>query len=228
MGGFVEQYQVALDPTVLLAYNLPVSRVIEAIRRSNNDVGGRVIELVGTEYMERGRGYIASLDDLRAVTVGSGPGGTPILLRDVANISRGPDMRRGLAEFNGTGEAVGGIVVMRYGENALAVIDRIKARIDEVRDSLHAHLGVYPRHQPRPGAPYCETNDRAKQQQLCGESSPSNGITSFVIGNGYEHQYHRQYNDVVGSRLDFQYLSHRPGDPMISDDFPQYHGVGGC
>ena len=136
VGGYVEQYQVSLDPTVLLAYNLPVSRVIEAIRRSNNDVGGRVIELAGTEYMVRGRGYIGSLDDLRAVTVGVGPGGTPILLRDVASISRGPDMRRGLAEFNGTGEAVGGIVVMRYGENALAVIDRIKARIEEVRDSL--------------------------------------------------------------------------------------------
>jgi len=136
VGGYVEQYQVALDPTVLLAYNLPVSRVIEAIRRSNNDVGGRVIELAGTEYMVRGRGYIGSLDDLRAVTLGVGPGGTPILLRDVASISRGPDMRRGLAEFNGTGEAVGGIVVMRYGENALAVINRIKARIAEVSDSL--------------------------------------------------------------------------------------------
>ncbi len=136
VGGYVEQYQVALDPTVLLAYKLPVSRVIEAIRRSNNDVGGRVIELAGTEYMVRGRGYIGSLDDLRSVTVGAGPGGTPIQLRDVASISRGPDMRRGLAEYNGTGEAVGGIVVMRYGENALAVIDRIKARIDEVRDSL--------------------------------------------------------------------------------------------
>jgi Cu(I)/Ag(I) efflux system membrane protein CusA/SilA len=136
VGGYVEQYQVALDPTVLLAYSLPVSRVIEAIRSSNNDVGGRVIELAGTEYMVRGRGYIGSLDDLRNVTLGAGPDGTPILLRDVGSVSRGPDMRRGLAEYNGTGEAVGGIVVMRYGENALAVIDRVKTRIDEVRDSL--------------------------------------------------------------------------------------------
>jgi len=136
VGGFVSQYQVTVDPNKLLAYNLPVSHVIEAIRASNNDVGGRIVELAGTEYMVRGRGYIESLDDLRDVTLGVGATGTPILLRDIASVGRGPDIRRGLAELNGEGEVVGGIVVMRYGENALDVIERVKQRIEEVRPSL--------------------------------------------------------------------------------------------
>ena len=136
IGGYVRQYQVELDPNKLLAYNLPVSRVIHAIRAANNDVGGRVVELAGTEYMVRGRGYIQNLDDIRAVTVGADATGTPILLRDVANVTRGPDIRRGLAELNGEGETVGGIVVMRYGENALRVIDRVKAKIAEVQQAL--------------------------------------------------------------------------------------------
>ncbi len=136
VGGYVQQYQVTLDPTVLAAYQLPVSRVIQSIRRSNNDVGGRVIELAGIEYMVRGRGYIKGVEDLRDVTVGTDNQGTPILLRDIATIGRGPDIRRGLAELNGEGETVGGIVIMRYGENALGVIERIKAKIEEVQDAL--------------------------------------------------------------------------------------------
>ena len=136
LGGFVSQYQVTVDPNTLLAYDLPISHVIMAIRNSNNDVGGRIAEMAGTEYMVRGRGYIKSLDDLRDVTLGVGPGGTPILVRDVASVGRGPDIRRGLAELNGEGEVVGGIVVMRYGENALAVIERIKEKIEEIRPAL--------------------------------------------------------------------------------------------
>ncbi len=136
LGGFVRQYQVTVDPNTLLAYNLPISNVITAIQRSNNDVGGRIAEFSGIEYMVRGRGYIKDLDDLRSVTLGTGPSGTPILLRDVASVGRGPDIRRGLAELDGEGEVVGGIVVMRYGENALAVIERIKEKIEEIRPAL--------------------------------------------------------------------------------------------
>ena len=136
VGGFVRQYQVTVDPNTLLAYNLPISHVIMAVRSSNNDVGGRVTELAGTEYMVRGRGYIKGLEDLRNVSLGTGAGGTPVMLRDVASVGRGPDIRRGLVELDGEGEVVGGIVVMRYGENALAVIERVKAKIEEIRPAL--------------------------------------------------------------------------------------------
>lgn len=136
VGGFVQQYQVTLDPDKLLAYDLPVAQIIKSIRSSNNDVGGRVIELAGTEYMVRGRGYIQGVEDIRQVAVGSDKNGTPILVRDVANTGRGPDLRRGVAELNGDGETVGGIVVIRYGENALAVIERIKEKIEEVQEAL--------------------------------------------------------------------------------------------
>ena len=142
LGGFVSQYQVTVEPNTLLAYNLPISHIIMAIQNSNNDVGGRIAEFSGTEYMVRGRGYIKNLDDLRDVTLGVGASGTPILLRDVASVGRGPDIRRGLAELNGEGEVVGGIVVMRYGENALAVIDGIKAKIDEIRPALPAGVEI--------------------------------------------------------------------------------------
>ena len=135
IGGFVKQYQVTLDPNVLSAYRLSVSKVIQAIRMSNNDVGGRVVEFAGIEYMVRGRGYIKNTQDLEKIAVGS-HNGTPILLRDVAKVQVGPDMRRGLAELDGRGEVVGGIVVMRYGENALRVIQRIKEKIGEIASAL--------------------------------------------------------------------------------------------
>ena len=136
VGGFVKQYQVNLDPDKLLAYNIPVSQVIHAIRRSNNDVGGRVIELATTEYFVRGRGYIKSVEDIETIPVGTDGRGTPIFVRDLGYVQLGPDMRRGLAELNGQGETVGGIVVMRYGENALDVIDRVKQKLAEVEASL--------------------------------------------------------------------------------------------
>ena len=136
VGGHVKQYQVDIDPNRLLAYNMPIDRIIRAVRQSNNDVGGRVIEIAGTEHMVRGRGYVRSVEDLELVPLGASGDGTPIFLRDVAHVHIGPDMRRGLAELDGQGEVVGGIVVMRYGENALKVIKRIKERLREIEPSL--------------------------------------------------------------------------------------------
>lgn len=136
VGGYVKQYQVNVDPNRLLAYNMPIDRIIRTIRESNNDVGGRVIEIAGTEHMLRGRGYIRSVDDLEKIPLGINEDGTPIFLRDVAQVQIGPDMRRGLAELDGKGEVVGGIVVMRYGENALTVINRVKERLKEIEPSL--------------------------------------------------------------------------------------------
>ncbi len=136
IGGFVRQYQVNLDPTKVLAYKLSLPDVIERIRMSNLDVGGRVVEFSGLEYMIRGRGYIKSVDDVDQIAVGVGASGTPILLRDVASVGLGPDMRRGLAELDGEGEVVGGIVVMRFGEDAPKVIDRIKTKLEEIAPSL--------------------------------------------------------------------------------------------
>src|SRR4249920_1891635 len=115
LGGFVRQYQVNLDPNRLSAYRLPVKSVVDAIRMSNNDVGGRSVELSGAEYMVRGRGYIKSIKDIEMIAVG-GDRGTPILVRDIGEVALGPDMRRGVAELNGEGEIVSGVVVMRYGE----------------------------------------------------------------------------------------------------------------
>ena len=136
-GGFEKQYQVEVDPDRLLAYNIPITRIVSAIRSANNDVGGRELERNGTTYLVRGRGYIKSVDDLRLVVVGADARGTPVLLRDVArNIALGPEMRRGAADFNGEGETAGGIVVVRFGQNVLQVIDRLKAKIESVRPSL--------------------------------------------------------------------------------------------
>lgn len=137
IGGFERQYQVEIDPDRLLAYGVPISRVVAAIRSANNDVGGRELEQNGTTYLVRGKGYIQSLEDLRLVVVGADARGTPILLRDVArNIAFGPEMRRGASDFNGEGETTGGIVVVRFGQNVLQVIDRIKAKLEEIGPSL--------------------------------------------------------------------------------------------
>ncbi|HEX2225899.1 MAG TPA: CusA/CzcA family heavy metal efflux RND transporter, partial [Candidatus Binatia bacterium] len=135
LGGFVRQYQVNLDPNKLAAYRLPVKSVVDAIRMSNNDVGGRSLELSGAEYMVRGRGYIRSAKDIEMIGVG-GDRGTPVLVRDIASVTIGPDMRRGIAELDGKGEVVGGVVVMRHGENALNLIDGVKQKIKEIEPSL--------------------------------------------------------------------------------------------
>jgi Cu(I)/Ag(I) efflux system membrane protein CusA/SilA len=137
IGGFVKQYQVTVDPNKLLAFNLPLSEVEMAIKRSNNDVGGEVLELGEKEFMVRGLGYIRSVEDVQAIAVGvDKKTGTPVHMRDVADVALGPLMRRGLTEANGEGEVVTGIVVMRYGQNALKVIDGVKVKLAELRQGL--------------------------------------------------------------------------------------------
>jgi len=136
VGGYQKQYQVEVDPEKLHAYQLTIGDVTKAIRQSNNDVGGRVIELTGREYFVRGRGYIKDLDDIRNISLGTTPTGTPILVSNVARVEYGPDIRRGLGELNGEGEAVGGIVIMRFGENALDVIGRVKQKIAQLEPSF--------------------------------------------------------------------------------------------
>ena len=135
LGGFVRQYQVNIDPNRLAAYRLSPKTIVEAIRMSNNEVGGRSIELSGAEYMIRGRGYIRSTKDIETIAV-AGERGTPVLIRDIGSVTLGPDMRRGIAELNGQGEVVSGIVVMRHGENALNLIERVKQKITEIEPSL--------------------------------------------------------------------------------------------
>ncbi|HEU5181121.1 MAG TPA: CusA/CzcA family heavy metal efflux RND transporter [Candidatus Polarisedimenticolia bacterium] len=138
IGGFQKQYQINVNPDSLVALRIPLTRVLEAIRQGNNDVGGRVVEFAGAEYMVRGRGYARSIADLEAIVVGDDGKGTPVLVRDVARVTIGPDIRRGVVDLDGLGDTVGGIVVMRYGENALNVIHRVKEKIDSVRSSLPA------------------------------------------------------------------------------------------
>ncbi|MEK7330580.1 MAG: efflux RND transporter permease subunit, partial [Candidatus Eisenbacteria bacterium] len=137
IGGYQRQYQVEVDPARLHAYGLSLANVTSAIRRSNADVGGRVIEMSGREYFVRGRGYVKSLDDLRQIALGADRRtGTPIRVADVGKVSFGPDIRRGVSELDGEGEAVGGTVVMRYGENALHVIERVKEKLKELYPSF--------------------------------------------------------------------------------------------
>ena len=137
IGGYVKQYQVNLDPVKLASYNIPLQKVKTAIQRSNNDVGGRLLEMSEMEFMVRSLGYIKSKEDLEKVAIGvSSNSGSPIYLKDVATVDIGPELRRGLADWNGEGETVGGIIIIRYGENALAVIDRVKERLKELKKSL--------------------------------------------------------------------------------------------
>jgi len=137
IGGFVRQYQVNLDPNRLLAYRLPINTVVEAVRKSNNEVGARLLEMSGREYMVRGLGYIKSLQDLQNVVVAANPQtGTPVLVRDLGTVTLGPDLRRGIAELDGKGEVVGGVVIMRFGENAEKVIQRVKEKLQEIEPGL--------------------------------------------------------------------------------------------
>ncbi|RMD84888.1 MAG: efflux RND transporter permease subunit [Candidatus Dadabacteria bacterium] len=143
VGGYVKQYQVTVDPEKLRAYDIPLSKVVRAVRRSNNEVGGRVLEMSETEYILRVKGYIHSPRELEQTAVGSRPDGTPILLSDIATVAVGPDMRRGIAEWNGQGEAVGGIVVVRYGANALDVIRRVKKKLAELKKGLPDDVEIH-------------------------------------------------------------------------------------
>ena len=144
LGGFVRQYQVNVDPVKLQTYRIPIGRVVDAVRSGNNDVGGRLVELSGAEYMVRGRGYAQSPADIGNIVVNAPEQGIPVRVRDVGEVVLGPDIRRGISDLNGTGEAVSGIVVMRQGENALAVIDRVKAKLKEIAPGLPAGVKVVP------------------------------------------------------------------------------------
>ena len=135
IGGFVKQYQVKLDPNRLLALKVPLETVIDKIRDSNGEVGGRVLEMSGADYMIRGLGYVHSVSDLEQISVATN-NGTPVLIRDLGVVSLGPDLREGAAEWNGDGETVGGIVVMRYGQNALTVIDGVKQKLAQIQKTL--------------------------------------------------------------------------------------------
>jgi Cu(I)/Ag(I) efflux system membrane protein CusA/SilA len=136
IGGYVKQYQVEVDPNRLLAYNISLSKVRQALQRSNADVGGRLVEMGETEFMVRGLGYIQSIEDIENTPVGVDENGTPILIRNLGHVHLGPELRRGLVEWNGEGETVGGIVVMRYGENALATIEGVKQKLAELESGL--------------------------------------------------------------------------------------------
>ena len=144
VGGFVKQYQIEVDPTTLAAYRLPIKTIIEAVRNSNAEVSGRVLEMAGTEYIIRGKGYLRSIDDIELIPVGTDGRGTPILIRDIAHVHIGPDQRRGVAELDGKGQTVGGIVIMRAGENALAVIERIKTKLAEITPALPKGIHIVP------------------------------------------------------------------------------------
>ncbi len=144
VGGYVKQYQVEVDPNALLRYNIPLNTVKMAIKRSNNDVGGRLIEMAETEYMVRSRGYIQSVEDMNNIPVGVALNGTPIRLKDIARIQIGPELRRGLVDLNGEGEVVGGVIIMRYGENALATIQAVREKINELKKGLPADVEIVP------------------------------------------------------------------------------------
>ncbi len=144
IGGYVKQYQVEVDPNKLIAYNIPLHKIIHAIQRSNNDVGGSLLEMSETEFMVRGLGYIKSIEDIEKIPVGIRSGGTPILVRDVARVHLGPELRRGLVELNGEGEVAAGIVVMRFGGNALEVINGVKRKLEDLKAGLPEGVEIIP------------------------------------------------------------------------------------
>ncbi len=144
IGGFVKQYQVEVDPTKLIAYNIPLGKIKHAIMRSNNDVGGKLVEMAETEFMVRGLGYIKNIEDIKNIAVGVGPGGTPITIREIADVHIGPELRRGIVELDGEGEVAGGVVIMRYGENALTVIENVKKKLETLKRGLPEGVEIVP------------------------------------------------------------------------------------
>jgi Cu(I)/Ag(I) efflux system membrane protein CusA/SilA len=169
IGGMVKQYQVVLDPDKLRAYDLPLSKVRNAILRGNQEVGGSVIELAEAEYMVRATGYIDALEDLRHIPLGINERGTPILLKDVARVRLGPQLRRGIAELDGEGEVVGGVIVMRYGENALTTINGVKAKLAELRKGLPE------------GVEIVETYDRSALIQRAVKNLNGKLVQEFIV-----------------------------------------------
>jgi Cu(I)/Ag(I) efflux system membrane protein CusA/SilA len=169
IGGFVKQYQVNIDYRRMSSFGISIQDVMERIKRSNNDVEGRLLEFGGREYMVRGRGYIKSVADIEKIVVGTNERGTPILLRDVADVSLGPEIRRGIVELDGKGEVVGGIAVMRFGENALDVIDRVKEKIKEIEPGLPQGVKIVP------------TYDRSELIQLSIQSLQKTLIEEMIV-----------------------------------------------
>jgi Cu(I)/Ag(I) efflux system membrane protein CusA/SilA len=169
IGGMVKQYQVVVDPNKLRAYNLPLAKIRNAIQLGNQETGGSVIELAEAEYMVRATGYIDSLDDLKDIPLGVNDRGTPILLRDVAQVRLGPQMRRGIAELDGEGEVVGGVIVMRSGENALRTIDRVKSKLAELAQGLP------------PGVEIVETYDRAALIERAAATLQRKLVEEFIV-----------------------------------------------
>ncbi|MFQ5346056.1 MAG: efflux RND transporter permease subunit, partial [Mariprofundus sp.] len=144
IGGFVKQYQVEVDPNAMAEFGIPLAKVKHAIKRSNNDVGGRLVEMGETEFMVRGKGYLKGIADLESIPVGVDTHGTPILLRNVAHIHLGPELRRGLAELNGEGEVAGGVIIMRFGENALKTIEAVREKLEELKGGLPEGVEIVP------------------------------------------------------------------------------------
>ncbi len=144
VGGFVKQYQVEVDPQALLAYDIPLSKVKRAIQRSNNDVGGKLVEMAETEYMVRAKGYLRGIEDLKSIPLAVGADGTPVRLEDVAHVHLGPELRRGLVELDGEGEVAGGIVIMRFGENALTTIEGVRKKLAELAKGLPEGVEIVP------------------------------------------------------------------------------------
>ena len=169
VGGMVRQYQVVLDPNRLRAYNLPLASVKKAIQKANQEIGGSVIEMAEAEYMVRATGYISEPKDLASVVVAIGESGTPVQLSDIADIQSGPQMRRGIAELDGEGEVVGGIVVMRYGENAMSVIERVREKVDSLRAGLPE------------GVEIIETYNRSTLIQRAVETLNSKLVEEFIV-----------------------------------------------
>lgn len=169
VGGMVKQYQVVIDPNQLRAYDIPMATVRQAIQRANQEAGASVVEMAEAEYMVRATGYISGVEQLRNVSVGVNANGTPILLGDIAEVRTGPQLRRGIAELNGKGEVVGGIVVMRWGDNAKKVIDAIKSRLDELRNGLPE------------GVEIVETYDRSSLIQRAIETLKEKLVEEFIV-----------------------------------------------
>jgi Cu(I)/Ag(I) efflux system membrane protein CusA/SilA len=170
LGGFVKQYQINIDPNALQAYNIPIDKVVESVRQGNQDVGGRLVEFSGREYMVRGRGYIKQVSDVENIVVGTNKdGGIPILVKNLATVTLGPDIRRGIGELDGEGEVVGGIVIMRYGENALKVIERVRTKLEEMKASLP------------PGVEIVTTYDRAELINRAIETLKGTLIEELII-----------------------------------------------
>ena len=200
LGGFVKQYQVEVDPEKLRAYDVPLEKVKRAIQRSNSDVGGRLLEMAETEFMLRGKGYFKSVDDIRQVPIGVDPEShAPILLSQVANVQLGPEIRRGIAEMNGKGEVVSGIIVARFGENNLDVIKRVKKRLLELKAGLPNGVEIH------------RVYDRSKlitraidtlttkllEENGCGRSDLHHFLAPYSLIAGCDHHTSNRHSDLV-------------------------------